>query len=181
MDNNSFSDMLNPWMATGSKQLVTYIPSGSGVYRLVDVPPEQYQTGFTSTAVGSFKNLCESGNWGGSDINTCFAEAGPTGIPIYEVTQFTQDTPVLTAFNLPEVAQRAIYEDRFLPSPEKFDKSLIVLALASTFLPVGSYSGVFFPSRRNPVGGVLVYNPNTLPFANIIYTGQNPPPAGLFD
>lgn len=176
MDNESFSYKLDQWMSTGHHQLITYIPEGSGVFRLIGVAPDVYQTGFASVAVGSFKEACVSGNWAGTSLQTSFAEAHPTGTPIYEVTRFTQSTPVLNAFNLPFEFQEAIYSDKDLADSEKYTKSHIVLQIAEKYLAPGTHSGVYSPSRRDPDGGVLVYNPKTLPSVEIAYTGTTPPP-----
>ncbi|MBI4327992.1 MAG: hypothetical protein HY674_22405 [Chloroflexi bacterium] len=164
-------------MSTGAHQLLLTVPAGSGVFRLIDIPGAQYQTGYVSTSPGSFKELGESGNWYGTTIKTCFAEVEPCGVPVYEVTKFKQDTPFLSAFNLPSEIQQAIYDDRDLPSGS-YSKSHIVLEFARQYLPLGSYSGVYFPTRRND-GGVLTYDPRRIP-VEFIYTGIDPPPRELF-
>jgi hypothetical protein len=165
-------------MATGARQLLITVPSGSGVFRVIDIPGAQYQTGYVSTSPGSFKGLGESGNWYGSPIKTCFAEVEPTGTPVYEATRFRQNTPFLSAFNLPNEIQQALYDDRDLPAGS-YSKSHIVLELAQQYLPSGSYSGVFFPSRRDPDGGVLTYDPHKVS-VEFTYTGIKPPPPELF-
>ena len=177
MDNHIFRTDLAGWMQTGAGQLLNTFPAGSGIFRIIDIPESKYQTGFVSTSAGSFKKLGESGNWYGDAMHVPFAEVRPTGMPIYEVTRFRTDIPVLDVHALPVNFQNAIYEDRDLPA-DSFKKSEIVLDLAKDYLPAGSYSGVYFPSRRTD-GGVLTYNPKTIP-VEFCYFGIKPPPAQLF-
>lgn len=178
MNDAAFRSLLQPWMVTGAQQLIVTVPQGSGVFRVIDLPSAQYQTGYVSTSPGSFKMLGESGNWYGTEIKTCLLEVGPTGRPVYEATRFRQNTPFLSAFNLPAEIQQAVYEDRDL-IPGAYSKSQIVLELAQLYLPQGAYSGVYFPSRRDNEGGVVTYDPHRVP-VELIYTGTKPPPPGLF-
>lgn len=180
MDDATFSGIAGDWMPTGATQLKTILPSGSGICRSVDVPPQSYETGFVGTGVGSFKQALESGIWGGTDWATCLDERPPTGIPIYEVTRFDADMPAINGFNLPQELIDAIYADKDLPGPEKFNKSLIIADYAKRFLPAEYTDKVYFPSRRHPGGGVLMFNPKTTP-TTAIYTGQLPPPSGVID
>jgi hypothetical protein len=72
----------------------------------------------------------------------------------------------------------AIYEDRDLPSGS-YAKSQIVIELAQQYLPVDSYSGVYFPSRRDSDGGIFTFDPHRIPI-EFKYTGIHPPPPELF-
>ena len=177
MTNTDFRASLEPWMATGAKQLIATLPSGSGIFRVIDIPAAQYQTGYVSSSAGSFKALGESGNWYGTNIKTCFAEVNPAGNPVYEVTKFREDVPFLDMFILPRKIVQAIYEDRHLPI-DSYSKSQIVIELANNYLPTGCYSGVYFPSRRED-GGVLTYDPHRIP-VEFTYTGIRPPPPELY-
>ena len=115
MNDTTFCHLLEPWMATGANKLIVTITEGSVVFRVIDVPASQYRTGYVSVTPGSFKRLGISGNWYGESVRTCFAEVTPTGTPVYEVTRFNQNTPFLSAFNLPPEIRQAIYDDRDLP------------------------------------------------------------------
>lgn len=178
MDDLTFRNLLDPWMRTGAQQLLFTVPSGSGVFRVIDIPGAQYQTGYVSISPGSFKARGETGNWYGAAIKTCFAEVEPQGNPVFEAIKFNQDTLFLSAYNLPMEMQRAIYEDRDLPSGS-YSKSQIVLELGGQYLAPGSYSGAYFPSRRDDGGGVLTFDPMRIS-VEFKYTGIHPPPPELF-
>ncbi len=178
MDDETFRTTLEPWMANNARFLLTTVESGSGVFRVIDIPGAKYQTGFISTSPGSFKEAGKSGNWYGTTVETGFVEVDPQENVFYEVTQFKQDTPFLTAHQLPDIFKEEIEGDKNLPDG-RFSKSHIVLELAEKFLPRGSYSGVMFPSRRHPGGGVVTYDPASIP-VQFTYTGIQPPPPELF-
>lgn len=180
MDDATFSGIAGEWMPTGANQLKMMLSSGSGICRLVDVPATTYETGFVSPKIGSFKQALESGNWGGTDWTTCLAESQPTGTPIYEVTRFDADMPAINGFGLPQELIDAIYADKDLPSPAKFNKSIIIADYVKQYLPVEYTDKIYFPSRRQPGGGVLMFNPKVTP-TTVIYTGQLPPPDGVID
>lgn len=173
MDDQTFTNILDPWMKTGAHQLLDSLPSGSGMCRLVDVPVARYQTGHVSCNEGSFKPSGDAGNWNGTDFPTAFSESKPTGAPIYEVTKLLQDTPVLNMYNLPVELRAAIHADRDLVSG-RFSKSHIVMEVAAKYLAPTAYSGVFWPSRRGD-GGVILYDPRKLP-VEFCYTGTCLPP-----
>jgi hypothetical protein len=172
MDDHTFTAQLDSWMSTGAFQLIHVLPSSSGMCRLIDLYESEYKTGFTSFGEGSFKPSGIGSNWYGTDFLTAFAENKPTGSPIYEVTRFLQDVPVLNMYNLPVELRAAIHEDRDLISG-RFSKSHIVMEVAAKYLPPPSFSGVFWPSRRGP-GGVILYDPSMLP-VEFYYTGTRLP------
>lgn len=161
MDNQTFAALLDSWMRTGAHQLIYSLPLGSGMCRLVDVPESEYATGYVSCGEGSCKPSGINANWYGTDFPTAFAESKPTGTPIYEVTKFLQDTPVLNLYNLPIELRAAIHDDRDL-TLGRFSKSQIVMGVAAKYLLPEAYSGAFWPSRRGG-GGVILYDPKKVP------------------
>lgn len=178
MNNEIFRSEFRNWVVTGHVQLLDTIPSGSGVFRTIDIPAEQYQTGYVSTDAGSFKKLLESGNWHASDFPLARIEGKITGHCIYEARQFNQAVPVVNAFRLPDEFLHAIYADRDLPSGALFAKSHIIMDELSQFIPRTTYSGVYFPTRRTSSGGIIVFNPQHIP-TTLIYSGETPPPFDL--
>lgn len=162
------------WAATGCNQLLGTIPEGSGICRTVGVSSEKYDVGFVSIKGGSYKREGISGNWYTTDqkFELAKTEARVSGQCIYERLEFNQNSPFLNCHNLPDKLNRAIYEDRDLPSG-CFEKSLIVEEVARNYLDSNSFSGVYFPSRRGE-GGILVFDPTKVSITQV-YTGDLPP------
>lgn len=174
MNNQEFKQNFEQWAAISCSQLLDTIPEGSGICRTVGVPPEKYDVGFVSVAGGSYKKEGVSGNWYTTDqqFELAKTEAKISGECIYERSTFDQNSPFLNCHNLPGELNRAIYEERDLPTG-CFDKSFIIEEVAKKYLDPNSFSGVYFPSRRGD-GGILVFNPNQVPITPT-YTGESPP------
>src|ERR1041384_2236455 len=114
------------WLNASGNSLLDYLPSGSVICREVTVKPEDYCTGYVSTAGGSFKQPGQSGNWYGTSFHVADAEGRPTGLPIYEYSRLNQNTPVWNMHKLPEPFLAAIGADRNLESGQ-FDKYQFVV------------------------------------------------------
>ena len=170
-----YTHQISGWLKASGNILLDNLPSGSGIYRVVDVEPQKYWTGYVSTAEGSFKLPNESGNWYGTTFGVSEAETRPKGTPIYEYSRLMQDTPVWNMHKLPEPFLTAIYNDRDLASG-KYQKSQFVIECLQTADSASSVSGIYFPSRRTD-GGAIVLNPQAVRI-EVIYTGQTPPPEG---
>ena len=168
MENDEFQVRLREWVPENCSGLLGKIPAGSGVCRIVNVPPEQYSPGYVSTNPGSYKQGSESGNWHGTSFLVAEAERPPSK-PIFEVSCVTQDTPVLDMHLLPQELTDAVYGDGQLPSGS-YEKSRIVLEEVANWLPPESHSGVYFPSRRAD-GGVFLFDPAQVP-SRLVYSGQ---------
>ncbi len=158
------------WLKASGNSLVDYIPSGSGLCRVVPVEPAQYWTGYVSTAGGSFKPQAESGNWYGTSPDVSVAEKHPAGPTVYEYSRLNQDTPIWNMNKLPEEILAAIYEDRELTTGQ-FLKSQFVVECLQSLGMAGNASGIYFPSRRAE-GGVVILNPQLVNL-QIISTGQS--------
>jgi hypothetical protein len=144
----------------------------------VSVEPKSYNPAFVSTKPGSFKESGFSGNWYAQDFTLAALEARPSGECVYEVSRLSQDTPVANIYGLPGPFLDAIYQDRDLPVVS-YEKSHLVLSGVAEFLPPGSVSGIYFPSRRAN-GGCLVLNPSGVKI-DVLYTGKMPPPSSLLN
>lgn len=158
------------WLKASGNSLVDYIPSGSGLCRVVPVEPGQYWTGYVSTAGGSFKPQAESGNWYGTSFGVSVAEKHPAESAIYERSRLCQDTPVWNMNKLPQEILAAIHEDRDLASGQYLKSQFVVECLQSLGF-AGNASGIYFPSRRAD-GGVVILNPQLVNL-QIISTGQS--------
>ncbi len=179
MRNTEFQRDVFDWLATGAASLIDTLPKGSGIYRLVPVEPTAYSFAYLSTQAGSFKKLGDSGNWYSQNFTISAAEKRSPGSAIYELSRLSQDTPVANMWRLPQTFLDAIYQDKDLPRLLKFDKSHIVVDGLAKFLPSGTVSGCYFPSRRES-GGCLVINPSGVSIG-VLYTGSTPPEQSVFD
>jgi len=160
------------WLKVSGNSLLDYLPSGSGICRIVPIEPQKYVTGYVSTGQGSFKKPGESGNWFGTAFEVSLAEKNPTGTVTYEYSRLSQDTPVWNMNKLPESFLTAIYNDRELQTGQ-FLKSQFVVECLQNLGMARDASGIYFPSRRID-GGVVVFNPQAVSI-EIVYFGQSSP------
>jgi hypothetical protein len=172
MNDLEFRTALEQWAVTGCAQLLGTIPDGSGICRVVDMPASRYSVAYVSAAEGSFKEGGERGNWYATHFQLARTEAKITGSCIYEYSKMNQATPVLDCHRLPAPIVNAIYDDKDLPVG-LYEKSHIVIDVVRGLLPKGSWSGVYFPSRREP-GGILLFDRNQVAVTTV-YTGDQVP------
>ena len=172
MTNQEFEAQFDQWASTGCTQLLSNIPSGSGICRTLDVEPKKYSVAYVSTNPGSFKKSNESGNWYAPYFDLAKIEGRITDDCIYEYSRVGQDTPVIDGHKMPQVFIDAIYQDRELPTG-LYDKSQIVIDIIRKYLPQTQWSGAYFPSRRGD-GGIFMTDRNQVPM-DTIYTGSRPP------
>jgi len=162
------------WLSASGQTLRDYLPSGSGICRVIDVQPQVYSTGFVSTNEGSFKASGVAANWYGTSSGVAFAETRPTGLPICEYSLLTQDIPVLNMCRLPRQFLDAIAADCDLASGRFVKSQFVMQCLEKSDAATGT-SGVRFPSRRCD-GDVVVVNPQLGGMA-VLSTGQSMPTA----
>ena len=172
MTDVEFRLALEQWASTGCAQLLGTIPGGSGICRVVDVPASKYSVAYVSPTEGSFKEGGERGNWYATHFQLARVEARITGSCIYEYSKMNQTTPVLDCHRLPALIVSAIYADKDLPIG-LYAKSHVVIDVVRGLLPQDSWSGVYFPSRREP-GGIVMFDRNRVA-ATTVYTGDHPP------
>jgi hypothetical protein len=176
MLNVHFSGILDQFLQKKAKKLIDYLPAQTGIFRIVYIGEPLYKMSFVSLGGGGYKSAEEAGNWYGSDWDTCYAETRSSGECVYEVLMLNFSVPVINAYKLPESLQQSIYEDRDLPEGSHI-KSQLVTTLARNYIDTCLSAGVYFPSRRKPGGGALVYDPTKVS-TKVMYTGIQPPPLG---
>ncbi len=140
-------------------EFITTIPARTGLYRIANVPPEEFDRDWVSRSGGRF---CESGadsRYYTIDKTPSLLETRhelgvePTGIT-YSIESLCNSIDVFDVHKLPQDIQEALYEDR--DSSAKYEKSLLLMDAieqSSKFVSA-QLKGVLYQSASGNLHGI---------------------------
>ena len=135
---------------TQPADVLTTIPSGSGICTVANIGAKDWVSGFISTREGRWNEAGQPTKYYANDFRTCAAELFGTDASkldecVCEQWQTTGEVAAFDVSKFPKELQQAFYEDKGVP-PDKWEKPHLLLSVAAAHPNYSGINSVYAPS-----------------------------------